>query len=218
MTKMNNPKKFAARCVVYLMGQLVLAFAVNLSINSNLGISPNSSLPYVLSLVLNTKMSTCIMGISIIQLLLQAVLLRREFKWINVAQFGVSALFGYCVDFTRWILGDFALTSYWGRMGMLLTSILLIGVGISLYVDASLLPAPSEGLTLAFSKACKVKFHNAKNIQDITTVSLALLLGYINMGSLVGVGEGTILSALLVGRAVKLVQKWIKPQVDKVCF
>lgn len=215
---MNNPKKFAARVCFYIMGQLILAFAVNLAINSDLGISPNSSLPYVLSLVMNMKMSTCIMGISIIQLLLQAVLLRREFKWINVAQFVVSALFGYCVDFTGWILGDWALTSYLGRMAMLLTSILLIGTGISLYVDASLLPAPSEGLTLAFSKVCKIKFHNAKNIQDITTVSLAMLLGYINMGSFIGVGVGTILSALLVGRAVKLVQKWIKPMIDNICF
>lgn len=215
---MNQPKKIAARVFFYIMGQLVLAFAVTLAINSDFGISPNSSLPYVLSLVLDMKMSTCIMGISIIQLLLQAALLRREFKWINVSQFAVSALFGYCVDFARWVVGDFAFHTYFGRMAMLLSSILLIGVGISLYVNASLMPAPSEGLTLTFSKVCKVKFHNAKNIQDITTVSLAMLLGYINMGSFVGVGVGTILSALLVGRAVKLVQRWIKPMMDKVCF
>lgn len=215
---MNNSKKMTRRVLLYILGQIILAFAVAFSINSNLGISPNSSLPFVLSLVLNVKLSTCIIAVAAIQILLQAVFLRRDFKLKNCTQLIISIIFGYFVDFAKWLVGDFCFPTYAGQLLTLMISIFMIGIGISLYVDTSLMPTPAEGLTLAISKAFKIKFHNAKNIQDITMVSLAILLGYICMGSLVGIGEGTVLSALLIGRAVKLVQRWIKPMVDKACY
>jgi len=215
---MNKYSKLVLRTFFYLLGLLIMAFAAALSINTNLGIAPNSSLPYALSMVLNTKMSTCIISISILHLVLQAIVLRQGLKWQMIAQFVVSTIFGYFIDFANWVVGDFCFPTYFGQMALLLISILLIGLGVSMYVDASFIPSTAEGLSLAVSKAFGIKFHNAKNIQDIVTVVLALLLGLVFLKNVVGVREGTILSALLVGRAVKLMQKWIKPMIDKLCF
>lgn len=215
---MNNARKMTLRVFFYVLGQLILAFAIALMINCGLGISPNSSLPFVLSVVLNAKMGTCITAVSIVQVLLQLVLLRRDFKLQNLLQLAAGVLLGYCTDFAKWALGDFCIPTYPGQLFMLMSSILLIGIGISFCIDASLIPPPIDGLNLAMAKTFKIPFPDAKNIQDIATVLISVLLGWLALNEVIGVREGTILSALLAGRAVKLMQRWIKPMVDKLCF
>ena len=48
--------KLAARAAVYCVGLLVLSFGIALAVNSNLGVSPVSSLPYVVSQILNISL------------------------------------------------------------------------------------------------------------------------------------------------------------------
>ena len=38
------------------------------------------------------------------------------------------------------------------------------------------------------------------------------------LGRLEGVREGTVISALLVGKVIGILQKWIKPAVERICF
>lgn len=215
---MNNYRQFIYRILLYTLGLLFLAFSVAFAINSDLGISPVNSLPYAISLVSGAKLSTCVICVFGFYILLQIVLLRRDFKWYNIFQIAFSTLFGYFTDFAKWVLGDFCIPTYAGRLGMLFISIILISIGISLYVDTKLIPMPSEGLTMAFSGSLHIKFHNMKIIQDCVTVALSVALSLLFLHKLAGVREGTVLSALLVGKCIALMQKWIRPLVDRVCF
>ena len=47
------------RLGIYILGLWVLAFGIALAVNSNLGVSPVSSLPYVVSLIFNVSLGTC---------------------------------------------------------------------------------------------------------------------------------------------------------------
>ena len=211
-------RQFVYRILLYALGLLFLAFSVAFAINSDLGISPVNSLPYAISLVSGAKLSACVICVFSFYILLQIVLLRKDFKWYNIFQLAFSTLFGYFTDFAKWVLGDFCLPTYAGRLGMLFISIVLISIGISLYVDTKLIPMPSEGLTMAFSDFFHIRFHNMKIIQDCVTVSLAVALSFLFLHRLAGVREGTVISALLVGKGIALMQKWIRPLVERVCF
>ena len=123
--KKNN---WIARVIVYALGLLILAFGVAFSVNSNLGVSPANSFPYVVSLILNQKMGTCVTVIFISYILLQILILRKEFQWINLTQILFSTLFGKFVDFAKMVLGDFCIPTYAGRLLMLAISLSLIHI------------------------------------------------------------------------------------------
>ena len=52
--------KFVKRIVIYLAGLFFVALGVAFSVNSNLGVSPVNSLPYVVSRILGKDLGTCV--------------------------------------------------------------------------------------------------------------------------------------------------------------
>lgn len=69
--------KFVKRIVIYLAGLFFVALGVAFSVNSNLGVSPVNSLPYVVSRILGKDLGTCVTVIFIGYILIQILLLER---------------------------------------------------------------------------------------------------------------------------------------------
>lgn len=209
---------YLRRILIYAVGLLCLAFGVAFSVNSNLGVSPVNSLPYVISLVVKREMGSCVIAVFSFYILVQLVVLRREFHWINLTQLFFSALFGYFVDFAKWVLGSFALPAYPGQLMMLAISILLVAMGVCLYMNADLVNMPMEGMTHAINKKLfpNRSFHEVKVWMDCIVVAVGCCLSLIFMGGLNGIREGTVLCALLVGRVMKPLQQRLVPIVQKV--
>lgn len=206
------------RVFVYALGLFFLAMGVAFSINSRLGVSPVNSLPYIISLVSGIELGTVVMIVFSVFLFLQIVILRKEFKIINLTQLLFSILFGYFVDFAKILLGNFSLPSYAGQLVMLAVSILFVAIGVVLYVNAQLVNMPMEGLTMAVRDRFLVNktFADAKVIMDSTVVALGMILSLLFLGNVTGIREGTILCALLVGKLMKPLQRVLVPYIRKV--
>lgn len=211
--------KWIARVVIYTIGLLILAFGVAFSVNSNLGVSPVNSLPYVISLIVEKKLGTCVTVVFISYILLQILILRKDFQWFNLAQILCSTLFGKFVDFAKMVVGDFAIPTYAGRLTMLAISIVLIAIGISMYMGVKLINMPMEGLTAAIaSKLSNAKFHNVKVAVDCIAVGTGIILSFVFLGGLFGIREGTIISAMAIGKVIPYVNKLTLPIIQKFCF
>ena len=117
--KKSTPAQWAIRIVIYIIGLFFLALGVAFAVNSNLGVSPVTSLPYVVSLISGTALSTCVIVVYGSYIVLQILILRKEFRIINLTQIIFSSIFGYFTDFTKWLLGDFTLPTYAGQLVML---------------------------------------------------------------------------------------------------
>ena len=207
------------RVLVYAAGLLCMAFGVAFSVNSGLGVSPVNSLPYVASLITGIDMGSCVIGVFAFYVLVQILIYRQDFKWINLTQLIFSTLFGYFVDFAKLMVGDFALPTYAGQLALLAASILLVALGVSLYMDAGLVNMPMEGMTSAVAeRMIKGKpFHDVKVAMDCLAVAAAVALSFIFLGDLEGIREGTLLCAVLVGKVMKPLQKVVKPKVEMFC-
>lgn len=216
--KKSSPAQWGIRVLCYVLGLFFLAMGVAFSVNSNLGVSPVNSLPYVVSQVSGTAMSTCVIVIFCSYILLQVVILRKEFRPINLLQIVFSTIFGYFVDFAKWIVGDFALPTYFGQLAMLCISILFIAVGVVLYIEVDLVPMPMEGLSLAVAKKLNVPFHNMKIIVDCVVVAAGILISFLFLHTLVGIREGTVITAIVTGKVMALVKKPLSPILQKLCF
>lgn len=211
--------KFFLRIVVYVAGLFLIAMGVAFSIGSGLGISPASSFPYILSLSLNLPLRAAIIAVYTALVGVQWAVLGKNFRFYNFFQILFAVVFGFFCDFSVKILGDFVLETYWGRLGMLAASITLIALGVLLYVEAKLLPLPVEGTALAFAKVSKrIGFPVFKIIMDAVLVILSIILSLVLLGKVEGIREGTLISAAAVGFVVKLLQKPLRPLINKICF
>ncbi|OTG76489.1 hypothetical protein B9T33_16095 [Acinetobacter sp. ANC 5054] len=70
-------------------------------------------------------------------------------------------------------------------------------------VKASLVFLAGEGLYQAIALRFKLDFGNCKTYGDIVLVSIAVIASWFVLHEIIGVREGTIITALLVGTLVK---------------
>ena len=216
--KKSTPAQFVIRVLIYCLGLLSLAFGVAFSVNSNLGVSPVNSLPYVISRILKVQMGTCVTAVFCFYILLQILILGRKFHPVNLLQILFSTIFGYFVDFAKMVLGDFAIPTYFGQLTMLAISIPLIALGIVLYMDAQLVPMPMEGLSSCLAEKFGVSFPNMKTIIDCLVVVIGLILCFVFLGGLDGLREGTIITAVVTGKVIAIFKKPLSPILKKICF
>lgn len=214
----STPAQWAIRVLLYVLGLLFLAFGVAIAANSNLGISPVNSLPYVVSAVVSRDPGTCVTLVFCSYILLQIIILRREFKPINLLQIVFSTIFGYFVNFTKAIVGDFAIPTYAGQLAMLAGSIVAIAIGVVLYIEVDLVPMPMEGLSLAVAGKLNIPFHNMKIIIDCLVVLAGAALSFACLHKLAYIREGTIITAIVTGKVMALVKKPLSPLLQKACF
>jgi len=216
--KKSTPIQFVFRILIYCLGMFILATGVAFSVNGNLGVSPVNSFPFVVSQILGVQLGTCVTVFFCFLILLQIIILRREFKPINLLQIVFSTIFGYFVDFAKMLLGDFCIPTYFGQLAMVAISIVFIGLGVMLFMQTDLVPMPMEGLIACVAKKLNKPFHKMKSILDSSVVVIAVVLSLVWFRSLLGVREGTIITAILAGRLVGVFKKPLGPIVDKICF
>ena len=214
----SSPAQWGIRVSIYVLGLFCLAIGVAISINSNLGVSPVNSMPYVVSQISGKAMSTCVIAVFSIYILVQMLILRRDFKPVNLLQIVFSTIFGYFVDFAKWIVGDFALPGYPGRLVMLAISIFLFALGVLLYIEVELVPMPMEGICLAITQKLKIPFPTMKIIVDCFVVVAGMILCLVFLHGIVGIREGTVITAVVTGKVIALLKKPLSPILQKLCF
>ena len=105
--------EMAKSILVYCMGLFIMAMGVSFSGTANLGMSPVNSIPYVLSEIFTAlSMGTWIIIIFSLYILIQFIILGRNFQPWRVLQLVCTTLFGYFTDFTNMMADIFFTQSY----------------------------------------------------------------------------------------------------------
>ena len=198
------PVYIAKRYLLLLAGLSIMAFGVAFSIKASLGTSPISSVPYVVSLFAPLTVGTATIVMHCVFILLQILILRRNYHPIQLMQLPVAVFFGYLTDFGVWAVRGIHCSTYWQQWIVCLIGILLVAAGVSLEVKAGVVVLAGEGVVLAICKVLpKIKFGYMKVGFDVTLVVIACILSFTFPGHLQGVREGTVAAALLVGLIAK---------------
>ena len=201
------------RYLLLFLGLSIMAFGVAFSIKAELGTSPISSVPYVVSLFAPLTVGTATILMHCMFILLQILILRRQYHPIQLMQLPVAFFFGYLTDFGVWAVQGISCSAYWQQWIVCLIGTLLVATGVSLEVKAGVVVLAGEGVVLAICKAFpKIKFGYMKVGFDVTLVVMACVLSFVFIGHLEGVREGTVAAAVLVGliakRIGKVLERW----------
>ncbi len=197
-------RNWVYRYLWFTIGVIINAFGVAVITKAALGTSPISSVPYVLSLRFVPTLGQFTFLVNLLFIAAQVVLRGRKFPPIQFLQVVVNLVFSAFIDVGMKLLWWFEPASLPVKLAALVLGCAVLGCGISIEVAPDALLVPGEGVVGAIADRTGIRFGSVKVAFDVTLVAIALGFSLWFFHGINGLGLGTVVSALLVGRFVNL--------------
>lgn len=199
-----KPQYFPQRCCMFLVGLFAMTQGIALSCKADLGTSPISSVPWVMSMFTPWSIGEITIFMNLLFIGAQPLLLRKIYWRELLGQLVTLLVFGNGIDFSMYLLDWVAPQTLYGQWFVCLLSTVVLAFGVFLCIRAKIFVAAGEGIVLVLAFVSRLKFSLVKNCFDCTLVAISLVISFSEFGAMRGVGVGTIVAALLVGRWVQL--------------
>lgn len=213
-----SKKELTKRYILFIISLFFSAIGVAVTKRGELGVSPISSAANVMSI----KFTYLSLGMwliiwNCILIAGQILILRKDFKIIQLLQIPLSFIFGYFTDFGMWCVSFITADKYIIQLILVFSGIIILGFGIALSVIANVIMNSGEAFVKAISDKSGKNFGNIKIGFDVCNVILSILLSVLFFrGSIVGTREGTVITALFTGLVVKFFVKILNPLFKKI--
>lgn len=208
--------KYAKRIVLYLAGLFIITVGINCSIISGLGVSPVSAFTYPLSEATNISLGIVTFVTYTGLVLIQWVMLGKQFKKKDFFQIPFSMCFGFFVDLTGRMLVFIQPAGYISRFFIMLIGVVICAFGAAIYITMDIVPNAPEGFNLAVSKKFSIPFSKSKILSDWVFILLGIIISLSVIRNIIGIREGTLISALLTGKLVGIFLKYMESPLRKI--
>jgi uncharacterized membrane protein YczE len=202
--------KNVIRYLILIAGLFFMGLGISLIIKSNLGTAPIASVAYVLSLIFPITFGQFTFLITLLFLLIEIIILGKDFPKEQYLQVLVAIFLGYFVDLGMNLFTFVNPDSYLGRLSVLLLGCIVLAWGIYVQVTAGAIVNPGEGVVKIIAAKVGREFGVVKIIFDFTLVSIAVIISFCAFGTLKGLREGTFISAFMVGYITKILNGILK--------
>ncbi|WP_236035172.1 YczE/YyaS/YitT family protein [Alkalihalobacterium elongatum] len=193
------------RGLCYLIGLLILAVGITFTIISNLGAGAWDALSVGLSTRFGLTVGTWVILIGVILIIVNALL---SWSRPEIHSLITVIILGYFIDF--WLLfvfQDIRLSELALQAGVLLLGVILMGIGISTYLQADFAIIPIDRFMLNLKRIFRLPLMGAKTVAEIVALVFALLVGG-------PIGVGTIVVTLSIGPLIQVFFKRVKKVVN----
>ena len=174
-----------SRWLLFLVALWIQSAGIVLVVKSFLGTSPISSLPYVMSETFPFTFGETTFVVNMVFLLGQMLILKKKFPKMQLLQAPMTMIFAAFIDLCMQALGNITPDAYWQKLIILLLGASMVSLG--------------EGLVYTVSDTYHLDFGKVKIANDGILVTLAICLSYLELGSVEGVREGTLISVFITG-------------------
>lgn len=200
-----------SRMALFVLGVAINSFGIVLITVGDLGTSPISSVPYVFSLAFpRLSFGTTTFIWNILFIIIQVILLRHRFKPSQFLQIVANILFSTAIDVSTMILGFLNPQAIWERLLCVVLGCMILALGIVIEVAPNVIVVPGEGVVRALSIVTRIRYGTVKVAFDVSLIVIASVLSFIFFGRLNGIGVGTIISAVIVGMFINLINRLFK--------
>ena len=197
------PRPGIKRSLLYVLSLAILALGITLNTKTQLGVSPIVTVPFSVSQTLGLPLGITTFVYYLLLILLQKLLLGRDFRPLQYLQIAASLLTSLFIQ--GWDMLLPLPGALWLRLLTLVLAIFLTGLGASLSLAMDIVPNPADGLAHAVGRKLKRDVGLGKNLIDLASLVIALILGLLLAGRVLGIGVGTLCAMLLTGRVMALV-------------
>ena len=202
----------------YVTAILFIALGVALAAKAGFGVSMISGPMYTIHLWLSQYTDVITLGTLeyILQgaIILTIALLVKYFKISFLFSFVTSVLSGLAIDLMFWIVEPFTADTLFIRIIVFAASILTCAFGVACIFHAYICPAGNELFVKEFSSHFKKDIHKVKTTYDIVFLAASVALNLILFGGFVGIGIGTVITALLNGPTISVFAKILEKHFE----
>lgn len=218
-------RKTINRWAVYLAGLVLLALGLVLNTKTGMGASPIVSIALCASTLAGGSFANWTLAWYCVLVLVEMALhlLRRRGRLclvMDLLQLPLSLVFTRLMGLFSGAIPDLSAHlagSFWGslpgRTLVLAAAIVLTGVGAAMSLDMRLIPNPGDGVVQSIADFLGVSVGTTKNCVDICCVCVSLAAGLLVRGAVAGVGAGTLLAMVGVGRCIALFNRLALPRL-----
>lgn len=215
------------RSCFYVWGLLILALGIILNTKSGLGVSPIISVSYSISTIWNLNFGNTTFLLYtvfvVIELILHTIRNRRELHKegqalapavkkslplvlsMDILQLPLSLVFTRFMNlFSAWIPAP---SHFVSQFLVLCGGIICTGIGAAMSLNMRIVPNPGDGIVQAIADCIRKPVGFTKNCFDLVNISITISVGMIFAQKLIGVGIGTVVAVLGVGRVIALFNK-----------
>lgn len=190
-----------ARWGFYLLGMVLLALGLMLNTKTGLGALAIVSVPFTVSQATGWDFGNLTLVVYCLFVAAQFVIKGKNRRWTDLLQIPLS------IVFTRFLNIFAAAIPYQSGnlpadIALLVVAIIFTGIGAAMTVAMQLIPNPGDGIVGTIAAVTGKELGFCKNCFDVGCVSLSLIIGLCFGNPLLGVGLGTLISMVGVGRAI----------------
>ena len=232
------------RVLFYIIGLLVLALGLTLNTKTGLGVSPIISVAYSTAVISGHNFGNMTLALYSLFVVIELILhLIREHRYVEESHGALSQAgkrdrkLIFLMDilqiplsliFTRFLNAFSALIPalYSGsessagemafRVIVLVIAIILTGIGAAMSLNMRIVPNPGDGIVQAIADTAHKSVGFTKNCFDLLNICITFTIGMVFTGGLVGIGIGTVLAMLGVGRAIALFNHFTYYQIGRM--
>lgn len=203
------------RWVCYLVGMLLLALGLTLNTKSGLGVSPIISVAFCTSRLLELNFGDMTFLLYVLFVAAQFWIRGKDRRMSDLLQIPLSLVFSRVLNLYDAVIPyDSAEAGFVSNLVVLLVAVLLTGIGVSMTVNMRLVPNPGDGIVAALAQRLGWEQGLGKNVFDVGCVILTCAIGLLASGHVIGIGIGTLIAMLGVGRSIALVNHLFR---EKMC-
>ena len=202
-----SKKEILKRYILFIIGLFVNSFGVSFITKASLGTSPISSIPYTLSLGFKPTLGMFTLYMSIILIIIQMILLRKNFPKQYLLQIPVAIAFSWFIDLAMQLLSFMDPHTYLIKFFYLIVGCVILGIGVYLEMIADVVMLPGESFVRAVSVTFHKEFGKTKMVFDSSMTVIAAVIGLVIFHKIAGVREGTVIAALLVGMIARYLKR-----------
>lgn len=192
-----------ARSALLTAGMFLASLGIAFTTVADIGTTPISTVPYTASAI--SGLTTCTILLNFFFVSGQILVLGRRWPVTNLIQLPVGCVFGFFIDLSMHLLSGVHPANWPLALLLSVFGNLVLALGIVMQIRSKTIVQPGEGFVIAVAARFKSSFGAMKIANDLTLAAVAAALGLCAVGHVIGIREGTLVSAVMIG----LFAKWI---------
>ena len=225
------------RTFFYLLGLLFLALGLTLNTKAGLGVSAIISVSSSISEVFGYSFGNTTLGLYsvfiVLEIILHAVRDRRYEKetaqalknagrknrklvlLMDILQLPLSIVFTRVLNVFSALIPDFS-SGGKSTPGEMAVRVAFTGIGAAMSLDMRIIPNPGDGIVQAIADCVRKEVGFTKNCVDVVNILISTFIGLFFAGHLAGVGIGTILAVIGVGRVISVFNRLFYEKMNRL--
>lgn len=214
------------RCVLSVLGIIVMGFGISLFSVSGFGVDPFTSMNMNISSAIGIDYGTLQMLVNTVILLIVIIFAHRGL--VGISTVVNMAGLGYAIQFFKDIISPL-FTGYYNimifRVLLLLAGIIILCFGSSMLFTTNVGVGPYDAICYMFSQMIKVPYKWMRIFADVIVIAVGLtvsggLTGLLNgnFSAIKNIGIGTLITALLMGPLVNFFAKNVSSKIMDIDF